>query len=316
MRFEKQELFKGIGKKGQSLIARAHIAIIGCGALGSGAAELLTRAGVKKVTLIDRDFIELSNLQRQSLYTEKDVGSLKALVLGDRLKEINSSLQVDAHPIDIDVENIDVVRADLVLDCTDNFYTRFVINEFCKKNNVTWIFASAVGAAGYVFPITPKTPCFRCLFNEPTGVLGSCDTEGVLNTTVHMIASLQVTEALKVITKQKPSEDLVYMNIWNPTLIRMKVSKRKDCLVCNKKFEFLSGKKKAEVVKMCGANLFQIKNKNIRLDEVEKKLSALGKVRKGNHCVFFKELVIFKDRVLIKAKSEKEAKSLVDRYVA
>ena len=315
MRFEKQELFIGIRKKGQALIARAHVVILGCGALGSVAAELLARSGVRKLTLIDRDFIELSNLQRQSLYTERDVGSLKALVLAARVKEINSSVEVNAYPVDLDVENVNLLNSDLVLDCTDNFYTRFLVNDYCKKEKQSWIFASAVGSSGYVFPIVDKGPCFRCLFNEPTSALGSCDTEGVLNTIVHTVASLQVTEALKFLTKQNPSEDLLFINVWNPTLLELKTKKRKNCPTCKGEFEYLSGKKTPGIVKMCGVNLFQIKDKNLELNELEKKLSRLDKVRKGKHCMFFKDLVIFKDRVLVKANSEKEAKALADRYV-
>ena len=192
MRFKKQEVF--IGKRAQKHIEKAHVTIIGCGALGSVAAELLARAGVRKLTLIDRDLVDLSNLQRQSLYTEADIGKLKALALANHLKKINVLLQIEAFAIDLESDNSEVLKADLVLDGTDNFYTRFLINDFCKKEDIPWVFASATGASGFVFPMTKESPCFNCIFKEPSIPLGSCDTEGILNTIVHSIASFQVTE--------------------------------------------------------------------------------------------------------------------------
>ncbi len=316
MRFEKQELFSNIGKTGQKLLAKASVAIIGCGALGSVSAELLARAGIKRLILIDRDFVEESNLQRQSLYTEKDVGNLKALTLAAHLKEINGKLKIESFPVDLDAENIGLIKADLVLDGTDNFYTRFLINDFCKKKDIPWIFASAVGSSGFVFPVIPKQTCFRCIFNEPSTVLGSCDTQGILNSTVHAITSMQVTEAFKILTKQVPSKELLFFNSWEPSFLKIKVSKNSSCPSCNGDFEFLEGKKRQSIIKMCGSNLFQIKGKELDLKELGKRLSKVGKVKLGTHCLFFKELVIFKEgRVLISAKSEKQAKGLYERYL-
>ena len=316
MRFEKQELFKEIGKKGQLLIEKATIAIVGCGALGSVSAELLVRAGVKKITLIDRDLVELSNLQRQSLYTEEDVGKLKASALAGHIKKINSSLEVKAFSVDLDVENVSLLDADVVVDGTDNFYTRFVVNEYCKKENIPWVFGSAVGSSGFVFTVRSNGPCLRCLFDEPSVVLGSCDTEGVLNTIVHVIAALQVTEVLKILTRQKPSGDLLFFNVWNPSLLKIKIEKKTSCQVCSGRFGLLSGKSSSRVVKMCGSNLFQVKGKKVDLKVLKRKLEKISAVKLGEQCLFFKGLVIFSDgRVLVRASSENGAKSLCARYL-
>ncbi len=316
MRFEKQELFKEIGKEGQRKLSEAYVTILGCGALGALAAELLVRAGVKNITLIDRDFVELSNLQRQSLYTERDVGSLKALVLAAHLKEINSLIKVKSFPVDLDVENVMLVKADIVLDCTDNMETRFLLNDFCKREKIPWVFAAVFGSSGFVFPVTKEGPCFACLFSEPSIPLGSCDTEGILNTAVALVVSLQVTETMKIIVGKQFSKDLLSCNVWGNSLEKIKVKKRVACLTCKGVFEYISRKKENSLVKMCGMNLFQMRGKVSDLVLLEKRLVRLGKVRRGEHCLFFKELVIFKEgRVLIRAKSEAIAKSLYMRYL-
>ncbi|MFA4886643.1 MAG: ThiF family adenylyltransferase [Candidatus Nanoarchaeia archaeon] len=307
MRYQKQILFREIGKEGQANLKKKTVAILGCGALGSVAAELLARAGIGKLILIDRDIVELDNLHRQSLYTEKDVGEVKVVALESHLKEINSEVKVEIYAIDLDVQNVNLLKSDVILDCTDNFYTRFVVNDYCKKVNLPWVFSSAVGASGFVYPVLQDSPCFRCVFEIPTTSLGTCDTEGVISPIIHSVASLQVSLAFQLLLKKKVEVELIYLNMWSFNLNKIKVTKKKDCPTCKEEFEFLSEKKKKEVVKMCGRELFQIRT-NLKLNEIKE-----GK--RGKKSLFLKDITLFEDgRVLIHAKSEGEAKKKLERY--
>ena len=206
MRYIRQEIFKGIGKKGQKKLGKSIVAIIGLGALGSNSAELLARAGIGRLILVDRDVVELSNLQRQRLFDEKDIGKPKALAARERLTKINSGINIDFFIDDLNFENINQVlknKIDLILDCTDNLETRFLINDFCIKNKFPFIYSSAVGSKGYVFDIVPgKTPCLRCFLKEATH-LDTCETIGVLNAITNLISSIQANEALKILLNKK-----------------------------------------------------------------------------------------------------------------
>ncbi|HZX11866.1 MAG TPA: ThiF family adenylyltransferase [Candidatus Nanoarchaeia archaeon] len=316
MRFEKQVLFADFGMKGQKALSKTHVAVVGCGALGSVVAELLARAGVGKLTLIDRDVVELSNLQRQSLYGEGDVGEVKVEALARRLADVNSAVKIVPLCADLDVENVDCMSADVVVDGTDNFYTRFLVNDFCKKNRIPWVFAAVAGASGFVFPVLPDGPCLGCVFEEPAHPVGSCDTEGVLNAAVHVIAGMQVAEVLKIVVGKKPSSRSAFLNVWSHALITAQVKKKKSCRCCKGVYEFLEGKRKREIVKLCGREMFQIKGKEVKLESLAKKLERVDEVRRGRQCIFFKELVVFGDgRVLVRAKSESAAKALYGRYV-
>ncbi len=314
MRYIRQEIL--IGKKKQKLIEEAKISVIGLGALGSVVSELLVRAGVKNLILVDRDVIELNNLQRQSLYTEKDVGDLKAVTAERKLKEINSEVNIKAYAVDLDYENIDLIKSDLILDCTDNFETRFLINEYSVKKKISWIYASVIGSKGMTYNIIPGKACFRCLFKEPNENLGSCETAGILNTIVHVIAGIQVTEAIKVITKQKPRESLLHYEILNNKTLEIKVNRSRDCNACNNRFEYLNGKNIKDVIKMCGSSVYQIKSKNLDLKELNDKFKKFGNSELTEHCLFFNNMTIFSSgRVLIKAKTKEEAKSQFDKYL-
>src|SRR3989344_5715661 len=234
MRYSRQELYKNIGKQGQVQLRKSHVVIVGIGALGSVVAELLCRAGVGKLTLIDRDYVEEHNLQRQSLYTEADIGQPKAVAALEHLKKINSGIQMVSHVTDIYHENISLLHGDVVVDGTDNMETRFLINEYCVKHKLPWVYGSAIRDEGYVKSFTPGQACFRCLFGPVSG-LETCDTSGVINSITHMIASLQVSFVLQLLLKQKVSSDLFHMNVWTPSFEQLSVRKNTTCPVCKGK---------------------------------------------------------------------------------
>ncbi|MBS3171330.1 HesA/MoeB/ThiF family protein [Candidatus Woesearchaeota archaeon] len=301
MRYMRQE--KLIGKKNQELLSKKTVSIIGLGALGSVSAELLARAGIKKLVLIDRDNIELHNLQRQSLYIEEDVGKSKAVVIKEKLNKINKDIEIVSYFDNLDNENINLIKSDLILDCTDNLESRFLINEFSIKNKIPFIYASAIGTEGYLFNIVQNNACFNCIFKEIQG-LETCETFGVLNSTTHLISSLQVNEAIKILLNQEYEKNLLYFNLKNNELIKIRINKSKDCSVCSKKiFGYLEGKKSKEIVKFCGSSSYLIKGK-FDFDKVSNRL------KKENL-----PITLFKNKVLIKAKDEKEAKSLFSKYI-
>jgi len=296
------------------------------GALGSAAAELLARAGIGKLILIDRDIIELSNLQRQSLYDESDIGKPKALAAKEKLNNINSEVNVDILADDLNHDNImkavDVKAIDLILDCTDNLETRFLINDFSVKNRIPFIYSSAVGSKGYVFDAVPgnNNPCLRCFLKE-AAQLDTCETTGVLNTITHLIPSIQVSEAIKLLLNKEYEKSLLFFDLWKNELMKIKVNKNKNCECCAKNnFEYLSGKKASKTIKMCGNDIFQIKNKSTdkkEFNDLKNKLRRIGKVIDFDYCINFNNVItIFQDgRALIKAKGEKEAKSAYSKFV-
>lgn len=316
MRYIRQIIFEKIGKEKQKLIEKSIVAVVGVGALGTIVSELLTRAGVKKLILIDRDIIELNNLQRQSLFNEGDIDKLKALVAKERLNKINSNVKFDAYAVDLDYKNIDFIKSDLVIDCSDNFETRFLVNEFCIKNKIPWIYGAVIGSYGMMLNIVPKkTPCFRCVFKEPTKLLGTCDTEGIINTIPHAIAAMQVTEAIKILTKDMFNKEMIYYDIWKNKITKTKINRLNNCPACNKKFEYLDGMDQ-DIIKLCGTNKYQIKGHKFDFRELVDRFEKLGKVKLTEHCMFFEDFVIFRDgRVLVKADSKERAKSLYDQYL-
>ena len=344
MRYIRQEIFKEIGRKGQEKLRKSTVAVVGLGALGSVSAQLLARAGVGKLILIDRDIVELSNLQRQSLFDESNIGKPKSFVAKEHLTKINSEVKIDFFIDDLNFENIGKIfngknKINLILDCTDNLETRFLINDFSVKNKIPFIYSSAVGSKGYVFSIIPKkTPCLRCFLKEATQ-LDTCETVGVLNTITNLISSIQVNEALKILLNKNFEKNLLFFDVWKNELSKIKVNKNKDCACCAKNnFEYLNGKKSSRIVKLCGDNIYQIKIKTIdtrenqrfsvprnfekisrenQFNNLKNKLKKIGKVIDFGYCINFdNKMTIFNDgRTLIKAKDEKEAKSLYSRFV-
>jgi len=324
MRYIRQQIFREIGKKGQEKLGKSTIAIIGLGALGSNSAELLARAGIGKLILIDRDVVELSNLQRQRLFNEDDIGKPKALAAKEHLNEINSEVEIAFLIDDLNFENINKIlnkNIDLILDCTDNLETRFLLNDYCIKNNATFIYSSAIGGKGYVFNIIPnKTACLRCFLKE-AAQLDTCETVGVLNTITNVISSLQVNEVLKILLNKNYEKNLLFFDAWANELTKIKVNKNNDCICCAKhNFEYLTGKKSSKIVKLCGDSIYQVKAKPMekqQFTELKNKLKKIGNVLDFDYCINFgNKLTIFNDgRALVKAEDEKEAKSLYSKFV-
>lgn len=308
MRYNKQILLKEIGKKGQEKLSRSLIAVIGLGAVGSNSAALLARAGAS-LLLIDRDIVELENLQRQNLYSENNIGKEKAIVARNILKSVNSEIKINANVADLNFKSINMLdKADLILDCTDNLETRFLINEYCLKNKKPWIYAGVIGTDGAVLSFNNEY-CFNCIFKEPSETLETCDTIGMINTAASLIASIQVTEAIKIITRKEFSKELITCNIWNNDVRKIKVARNKNCKTCEGNFNYLSGKRGNNVIKMCGRNAYQINGPRLNLNKIKNVL------HKGNYSVSNNEIIAFKDgRVIVKANSDSRAKSVYNRY--
>lgn len=324
MRYTRQEIFKGIGKKGQNKLRNSTAAIVGLGALGSVSAELLTRAGIGKLILIDRDAVELTNLQRQVLFDESDLGRPKALAAKEHLSRINSEVKTDFFIEDLNFGNIGKILNEgigVILDCTDNMETRFLINDFSVKSKIPFIYSSAVGGRGCVFNVIPdKTACLRCFIKE-AAQLDTCETAGILNTITNLISSVQADEAIKILLKKDFERNLLFFNIWKNELMKIKLNKNKSCVCCaENNFEYLGGKKSSKAVKLCGDNIFQIKTKSMggkQFSTLKNRLRKIGRVADFGYCINFdSKMTIFSDgRALIKAKDEKEAKSLYSRLV-
>ena len=319
-RYSRQEINAEIGKAGQKKLENSAITIVGLGALGSVAAELLARAGIGNLIIIDRDIVELSNLQRQSLYDENDIGKPKSVAAKEHLSKINSEIKIVSFSEDLSPENIEKMistNISIVLDCTDNLETRFLLNDFCVKNDIPIIYSSAVGSKGSLFNIIHgKTACLRC-FLKDSNQLDTCETTGVLNSITHIIPSLQTNEAIKIILGKEYEKNLVYFDVWKNEIEKIKVGKNPSCECCAKhNYEYLNDKKSSKVVKMCGSELFQIKGKQIDLLELKKKLS-MGKLVEMENCLNFNnQITVFADgRCLIKAASESEAKSVYSKFI-
>ena len=308
MRYSRQEIFSKIGKEGQNLLKKSKVAVIGLGATGSSSAELLARAGVGELILADRDIVELNNLQRQSLYNEDDIGNVKADSIKNHLKKINSEVKIKTLVIDLDYRNINEIKADLILDCSDNIDTRNLINEYCHKNKINWIYSGVIEDNGIVLNFN-NDYCFSCVFESiKADLLGTCDTKGVLNTIVKVISGIQVNEAIKILTKQDYSREMIYFNISNNKLEKYKAKKNENCKVCKGIYDYLDGRKGNDVVKLCGRGVYQIKGKKIDLGRLE-----------GIRTKYFlvnDNFTVFNDgRALIKAESKEKAKTLYSKYI-
>ncbi|MBI2666178.1 ThiF family adenylyltransferase [Candidatus Woesearchaeota archaeon] len=291
------------------------IAIVGIGALGTAAAELLARSGIGTLQLIDRDVVEENNLHRQLLFTENDLEKSKAEIAKEKLKEINTSLKIESRAIHLNSKNISLLeKSDIVLDCTDNLQTRFLLNDFCKKNKIPLIYGAAIKTSGYVYLVLPEGPCLSCFLKEAS--LETCNTVGVLNTITTSIAEQQVTLALKVLLQKDMSSELHYTNIWNSEFKRIKINKNKNCKTCQGEYLYLTQKEETELIRFCGSGRYQVQGKIQNLDELKMRLEKAGEVLTYGETVSFKNILLFKDgRALIKAKSEEEALAIYGKWV-
>ena len=331
-RYSRQILYPGIGAEGQRKLEAAYVAIVGCGATGAAAAALLARAGVGVLTLIDRDFVEESNLQRQVLFDESDAAQSlpKAEAARRKIALFNSEIKVHAQIADLVPANIHELLegADLVLDATDNFETRYLLNDYAVEQNKPWIYAAAIGAYAVTMNILPgETACLACIFPKPPGgTVETCDTAGILNSAVNLAASIEVTETLKLLTgaKSKLRRSLLSFDLWTNERSEVATSRpRPDCEVCQQRnFAHLRGEGRPHIT-LCGRNSVQIHEHHRPIDfaEMETKLRPHGEVRSNNLLLRFTrgELVItlFADgRALIQGTTDITlARSHYARYI-
>lgn len=334
-RYSRQILFAGIGAEGQRKLAQAHAAVVGVGATGAAAANLLVRAGVGRLTLIDRDFVEPSNLQRQTLFDEDDAREAlpKAEAARRRLARINSEIVVEAHVTDLVPSNIEELLGDaqIVLDGTDNFETRFLVNDFAVANGKPWIYAAALGAYAATMNVLPEeqgsSACLACVFPDaPTGDVETCDTAGILATAVNLAASLQVTEALKFLTGQPElmRRTLLAFDLWTGERSEINAAApRAGCEVCGQRiFRHLAGEARPHIT-LCGRNSVQIHEhaRPLDLKALEQRLRPLGTVRANAMLLRFSHgahtLTVFPDgRALIQGTTDKSvARSLYARFI-
>jgi molybdopterin/thiamine biosynthesis adenylyltransferase len=335
-RYSRQRLFAPIGEAGQARLREARVVIIGCGALGAMQAETLARAGVGHLTLVDRDFVEESNLQRQIMFEESDAGERlpKAIAAVRRIHRVNSDVQAEAIVADVNFENIEeiIIEADLVMDGTDNFETRYLINDACVKAGTPWIYGAAVGAYGLTMTVIPEqTPCLRCVLEMPEPGAGpTCDTAGVILPIIAIIASIQSTEAIKLLTGQRDElhGSLIRVDVWDFQVNRLQLSNyngREDCPTCGRReFEFLKGAGRQVTTTLCGRNAVQIgRSGAARLDfaQLAERLKGAGDVAYNDFLLRFRvddyDITVFRDaRSIIRGTQDPAiARGLYARYI-
>jgi len=334
-RYSRQTLFQPIGEEGQRLLGEKHVLIIGLGALGSGSAEILARSGIGKLTIVDCDYIEWSNLQRQQLYTEEDAEKRlpKAVAAKRHLTLINSNVEIDARVIDVTPEEMETLikGVDLILDATDNFDIRMIINDVSHKYNIPWIYGSIVGSYGLTYTILPgKKPCLYCLMNGvPTGAQ-TCDTVGVISPVVGMVIMYQTVEALKLLTNNEDAlrHELISFDIWTNEQSKIKVHRLKndECPTCgtNPTYPFLQYDNQMKSAVLCGRDTVQIRPARKEARDLQAMAQALektnGKVERNpfllSYAIDDHRLVLFADgRALIHGtKDVEKARTLYHRY--
>jgi adenylyltransferase/sulfurtransferase len=336
-RYSRQILFDGIGEEGQSRLTDSKVVIIGCGALGAVQAETLARAGVGNLVLVDRDFVEESNLQRQIMFEQSDALNRlpKAVAAAARIARVNSDIRVESIVTDVNFENIEEIieGADLVIDGTDNFEARFLINDACVKAGTPWIYGAAVGSYGLTMTIVPgSTPCLRCVLEAmpEAGSGPTCDTAGVIMPIVTVIASIQATEALKLLTGRMEAlhNSLIRIDVWDFQFNRLDLStfeKRTDCPACAlRKFEFLRGEGRQVATSLCGRNAVQIARSGTRAIDfaaLAERLQSTGEVMFNDFLLRFRvdeyDITVFRDaRSIIRGTADVSiARSLYARYI-
>jgi len=334
-RYSRQILFSGIGNEGQQRLSASRAVIIGCGALGSAQGESLSRAGVGRLRIIDRDFVEFSNLQRQTMFTERDAAERmpKAIAAANHIREINSAITIESEIADVNHSNIErlIEDCDVVLDGTDNFATRYLINDACVKHGTNWIYGAAVGSYGVTMTIRPRqTPCLRCVFEEapPAASAPTCDTAGVIMPIINIVAAVQVAEALKLLTGrlEELHQSLMQFDIWRNEWRAINPGQpSKECSTCGRgRFDTLEAITTDFAAVLCGRNAVQISPpQTVRLDfkQLAEKLRPVGDVKFNNYLLRFRtgdyELTVFQDaRSIIRGTDEvATARSLYAKYI-
>lgn len=346
-RYSRQILFDGIGSEGQSRLRAAHVVCIGCGALGSAQAEMLVRAGIGRLRIVDRDFVEASNLQRQTMFTEADAEARlpKAVAAARRTCEINAEVAVEPIVADVNRWNIEELIRDatLVLDGTDNFQTRYLINDACVRHRVNWIYGAAVGSYGVTMTMRPGiTPCLRCIFEEmpAPGSAPTCDTAGVIMPVIMTVAAQQVTESMKLIVGRESElhNSLMQFDLWRNEWRKVRLgAKSPQCPACAlNRFDALERNTAESVAVLCGRDAVQITPQHndfgnagteeasvreIDLESLARRLDAVGSVQINSYLLRIEadgyELTVFRDgRAIIRGTDDATlARSLYARYV-
>jgi molybdopterin/thiamine biosynthesis adenylyltransferase len=332
-KYSRQMLFAGIGELGQSRLLASSAVVVGCGAIGAAAANLLVRAGIGRVRVVDRDFVEPSNLQRQTLFDEADARDAlpKAVAAERKLRSINASVAVEGLVADVNPRNVKELLDgfDVILDGTDNFETRFLLNDAAVQAGRPWIYAAAVASYGLTMTIRPgATPCLACLL-ESGGGLGleeTCDTIGVLGPIVNLIASLQVAEAMKLMAGRAEALHgrLISCDVWSGHFQSVRVARNPECRSCvRREFSYLSGEAQPHIT-LCGRDSVQIheRNRSLDLDALRARLApAVAEVVHNDFLLRFRvppyEMTVFADgRAILKGtKDPSVARSLYARYI-
>jgi adenylyltransferase/sulfurtransferase len=336
-RYSRQVRFHALGQAGQRALMGSRVTLCGCGALGTVLANHLVRAGVGRIRIIDRDFIEIHNLQRQILFDEQDVADNlpKAEAAARKLRAINSSVEIEPVVTDLDHTNVIslVEDADLILDGTDNFETRYLINDAAVKLGKPWVYGGVIGGEGQTMTIIPgQTPCLRCLIETapPPGMTPTCETAGVLGPAVAVIASFESVEAIKILTGKLDAinRDLIMVDLWDWTFRQLKVAGllgKVDCPCCkHRKFEWLEGEQGSHTTTLCGRNAVQVANRRtepLDFTEMARRLQPLGETRHNSFMLRFAtegyEFTVFPDgRAIIKGTNDiARARTLYAQFV-
>jgi len=333
-RYSRQILFRGIGAEGQQKLAASRVAIVGCGATGSALAGLLGRAGVGKLRIIDRDYVEPSNLQRQSLFDESDAAESlpKAVAATGKIAAFNSEASVEAKVDDLIPSNIQALLEgmDLILDGTDNFETRYLINDYAVDRLLPWIYSAAVGSYAVTLNVIPgQTACLACIFpDSPRGIVETCETSGILNSAVSLVASIAATEAVKILVGGTAADNLrrtmLSFDLWTNENAEISATKpRPGCRACGERdFVHLAGEGRPHIT-LCGRNSVQIHERQRPIDfaEMDRRLKPHGIVRHNDYVLKFwhdpYEMTLFPDgRAIIKGTTDTAvARSLYARFV-
>lgn len=334
-RYSRQQLFNSIGQAGQQSIQQKHVLIIGAGALGSASAEALVRAGVGKLTLIDRDYVEWSNLQRQQLYTEQDAQEKlpKVIAAKSRLKRINTEVDIHVAIMDACTESLLPLLegVDVMVDATDNFDVRFVMNDLAQKHRIPWVYGSCVGSYGATYTIVPgTTPCLHCLLKVMPHTGMTCDTVGIISPTVQIVAAYQVAEVLKLLVGDEKALRKSYLtfDVWQNQHYEINVEKirQEDCPSCGSKpiYPYLSYENQTKLEILCGRDAVQIRPPKpiyYQLEQLANQLRPYGEIQKNPYLLSCQgedyRIVIFQDgRVVIHGIQDiQKAKSIYYRLL-
>ena len=332
-RYSRQVMFRGIGEEGQEKLEQSSIVIVGCGALGSNVANLLVRAGVGKVRIIDRDFVEYHNLQRQVLFDENDVKEQlpKAIAAKRRLNAINSLVEVESVVADVNVSNVERLCSgmDVIMDGLDNLGTRYLINDVALKLGIPYVYGGAISSFGMTMTIIPgRTPCFRCVFPDilPSGTMPTCETDGVLGTAAAAISSFEATEAIKILVgNYQLNKDLISLDIWDGSFQRLPISRKEGCPACKGSYDFLKEIKTLIKSSLCGqSRTVQIVDTTageIKFEQLAGRLTDVQNLTYNEYMLSFDvdnyHITVFPDRraIIHNTLDEELAEKLYVRYI-